>query len=342
MKHSFLTKRQNIMTKGWAIALFLLALGILASLLIGVIDLSKDEIWQDGEALSILIISRLPRTIAILLTGASMAVAGLIMQMIVANKFVEPMTSGSGQSAALGVLIATFLFPASSLFVKMAIACLVSLAGTAGFLALIRKLPAHQPLMVPLVGLAYGGVIGAIVTFIAFHTELMQYLETWFNGEFSGILQGRYELLWLAGLLTMLAYLTADQFAILGLGKNVSINLGLNYKHITRLGLAIVSLITAMTVVTVGIIPFVGLVVPNIVSRWLGDNLRKTLPITAILGATLVLLSDLVGRIVKHPFEIPVGTIFGVTGTCIFLWLLYVPARSKPQKTKPSMSGTAS
>ena len=316
------------MLKGWLIALLLFGCGLIASLFIGVVDMTLADLFRVGDAVSILLESRIPRTLAIVLTGASMAVAGLIMQMIVANRFVEPMTAGSGSSAALGILLVSVLMPSASLFIKMLVACAVSVLGTFGFLALVRRLPPHQPLLVPLVGLAYGGVIGAIVTFIAWQTDMMQYLDTWMNGEFSGILQGRYELLWIAGILTILAYLVADQFAILGLGKDVSINLGLNYRQIVRLGLVIVSLISALTVVTVGIIPFVGLVVPNIISRWLGDNLRVTLPITALTGASLVLLSDLIGRIVRYPFEIPVGTIFGIIGALVFLWLLYVPAPS--------------
>jgi iron complex transport system permease protein len=317
------------MRKGWFVAVPLLLIGVVASLFIGVIDVSPAALFSADSTMSVMAISRIPRTVAIILTGSSMAVAGLIMQMIVANRFVEPMTAGSGSSSALGVLLVTFFMPAASIFTKMLIACLVALAGTAGFLMLVRRLPTHQPLLVPLVGIAYGGVIGAIVTFIGYQTDLLQYIEVWFNGEFSGILQGRYELLWLAGILTLLAYFVADQFAILGLGKNVSINLGLNYQQIVRLGLFIVSLITAMTVVTVGMIPFVGLVVPNIISRWLGDNLRQTLRVTALMGACLVLVSDLIGRLVRYPFEIPVGTIFGIVGAVIFLWILYMPATAK-------------
>lgn len=326
------------MLRGWIIVSILFCLGLIASLFVGVIDLSPTNILKD-QNLSLLVISRIPRAMAIVLTGASMAVAGLIMQMIVANRFVEPMTAGSGSSAALGVLLITFLLPDASILMQMAFACFISLIGTAGFIMLVKRLPRHQPLLVPLVGLAYGGVIGAIVTFVAYQTDLLQYLEIWFNGEFSGILQGRYELLWLAGILTVLAYMVADQFAILGLGKDVSINLGLNHQQITRLGLIIVSLISALTVVTVGMIPFIGLVVPNIVSRWLGDNLRITLPITAMTGASLVLISDLIGRIVRYPFEIPVGTIFGIIGAIIFLWLLYVPTTSKMRSTSKNGRG---
>ena len=315
------------MIKGWIFALAILGLGIVSSLFVGAIDLDAGRFLQTGEGLNLLLVSRIPRTLAVLLTGASLAVAGIIMQMIVSNRFVEPMTAGSGSTAALGLLLITFLMPQASIFLKMIAACVFSLLGTMVFLAMVRRLPAHQPLLVPLVGIAYGGVVSALVTFIAYQADLLQYLQTWFNGEFSGILQGRYELLWLTGILMIVAYLVADQFAILGLGRNVSINLGLNYHQIVRLGLVIVSLISAVTVVTVGVIPFVGLVVPNIVSRWLGDNLRKTLPVTAMMGAGLVLLSDLIGRIVRHPFEIPAATIFGFVGAALFLWLLYFPPR---------------
>lgn len=311
------------MQKGWALGLVLLLFGALASLFVGVIDIGITRFLDDPESLKILLVSRLPRTVAIILTGASMAVAGLVMQMIVCNRFVEPMTAGAGQGAALGVLLASIFLPASSIFIKILIACLTSLLGSACFILIIRRLPPHQPLLIPLVGLIYSGIIGAIVIFIGYQTDLLQYVEIWLTGEFSGILQGRYELLWIAGILTIVAYIVADQFAILGLGRDVSINLGLRYKDIVRLGLIIISIITAITVVTVGIIPFVGLVVPNIISRWLGDNLRQTLPITALMGANFVLISDLIGRILRHPFEIPVGTIFGIIGAFAFLWFLY-------------------
>jgi iron complex transport system permease protein len=328
------------MTRGWLLAVFIMLAGVISSLLIGVIELDASSFSQSGEGLDLLLISRIPRTLAVMLTGASLAVAGVIMQMIVSNRFVEPMTAGSGSTAALGVLLVTFFMPGSSIFIKMAVACILSLAGTFVFLSLVRRLPPHQPLLVPLVGIAYGGVISALVTFIAFQTDLLQYLEIWFLGDFSGVLQGRYELLWLAGILVLLAYFVADQFSILGLGQNVSTNLGLNYQQVVRLGLVIVSLVSAVTVVTVGVLPFVGLVVPNIVSRWLGDNLRRTLPVTAMMGAGLVLLSDLVGRLVRYPFEIPAATVFGALGAATFLWLLYFPP-GRPKVAPPKERTTA-
>ncbi|MEM9442584.1 MAG: iron chelate uptake ABC transporter family permease subunit [Pseudomonadota bacterium] len=299
----------------------------ISSLFVGVIDLSPGDLLSDPEAITLVIQSRGPRLFATLITGASLAIAGTIMQMLVRNRFVEPMTAGTGQGAALGILAVALLAPAASIFVKMIIASTMALMTSIGFLAIINRLPPTEPILVPLVGLTYGGIVGAIVTFVAYQADLLQYIDVWMNGEFSGVLQGRYELLWLAAAVALFGYFAADQFAIIGMGRTVSINLGLNYNQVIVMGLIAISVISALTVITVGMIPFVGLVVPNIVSRLAGDNLRATLPKIAAMGAGLVLISDIIGRIARYPFEIPVGTIFGIIGTVIFIWLLYRPTR---------------
>ena len=310
----------------FALACLLVILSV-ASLFVGVIDLSWAALWSDPAALELLVVSRAPRTIAVVISGGALAVSGAIMQMLVRNRFVEPMTAGTGQGAALGILLVTLFAPAASIFVKMVLASLTALAAGAGFLAIVQRLPPTQPLLVALVGLIYGGILGAAVTFIAYQADLLQYVEIWMNGEFSGVLQGRYELLWLVALVAALTYLAADQFAIIGMGRTASINLGLNYGQTMVLGLLAISIVTALTVVTVGLIPFVGLVVPNIVARLAGDNLRRSLPLTAMTGAGLVLLCDILGRLIRYPYEIPVGTVFGVVGALLFLWLLHGPKR---------------
>ena len=94
-------------------------------------------------------------------------------------------------------------------------------------------------------------------------------------------------------------------------------------------GLAIVAVNVAVVVVTVGAMPFVGLVVPNIVSRLWGDNLRRNLPLVAMLGGGLVLAADLIGRVVRWPYEIPAATVFAIAGAAIFLWLLNAPRKRR-------------
>lgn len=293
-----------------------------ASLSVGVAEFKWSALFSLSDSQQVMFISRLPRTFAIVLTGASMAVAGMIMQILMRNRFVEPSMVGASQSAALGLLLMTLLLPAAPLLAKMSVAAVAALIGMLVFMLLIRRLPPTAQLMVPLVGIIFGGVIEAVATFIAYENEMLQMLGVWQQGDFSGVLLGRYELLWATGILALFAYLIADQLTILGLGETVSVNLGLNRTAILWSGLIIVALITSLVVVTVGNIPFIGLVVPNIISRLMGDKLRQSLPAVALLGASLVLLCDIVGRVIVFPFEIPVSTVFGVMGTALFLWLL--------------------
>lgn len=284
-----------------------------ASLFVGV---------SDAGTIDLYLISRLPRTVAALLVGAGLALAGLVMQTLARNSFVEPSTTGTSQSAELGVLAVTLLLPSASLLVKSAAATVTALLGTAVFLATAHRLPPTQPFLVPLFGMVYGGVIGAAVTFLAWQADLLQYLAIWTNGDFSGVLRGRYELLWIGGAMLVIAWIVADRLTIMALGREASIGLGINHARMLQLGLLIVAIISALCVVVVGSIPFVGLVVPNIVSRLMGDNLRATLPVVAMTGAILVLGCDIIGRLIRFPYEIPVGTIMGCVGALVFLCLL--------------------
>lgn len=296
----------------------------LASLMTGAASVDVFAAPSDPWAMLVLMESRLPRTLAVLLAGAALAVAGMLLQALVRNRFVGPDTVGTGESAALGLLAITLLAPGAPIWVKILTAAASAMAGTALFVAVIRRLPPRELMLVPITGIVLSGVIGSVVTYIAWQTDLIQLITTWLmTGEFSGVIAGRYEILWIAGGAAALAWFAADRFAILGLGEEVATGLGLGTKGVMRLGLAVVSLVTAMVVATVGMIPFIGLVVPNIVSRIMGDNLRQSLPMVAAAGAALLMACDLIGRLVRYPFEIPVGTVMGFVGAGIFLFILY-------------------
>ena len=300
------------------------------SLSVGVAEFSWAKLFSGSlnDSTQVMITSRLPRTFAIVLTGASMGVAGMIMQILMKNRFVEPSMVGASQSATLALLLMALLLPAAPLLAKMSVAAVAALLGMLLFMMLVRRLPPTAQLLVPLVGIIYGGVIEAVYTFIAYEADMMQLISFWQSGDFSGVLQGRYELLWLTGILATTAYAIADQLTIVGLGESAAVNLGINPRAVLWAGLVMVALITSLVLVTVGNIPFIGLVVPNIVSLLLGDKLRAGLPAVALLGAALVLLCDIVGRVIVFPFEIPVSTVFGVLGTVLFLGLLMrQPAR---------------
>src|SRR5690606_12519879 len=229
---------------------------------------------------------------ALVLAGTSLAVAGLIMQMLVRNRFVEPSTAGTVVSATMGILAVTLLAPGIPVLGKMRVASPFALAGTRRIFLVLRRIPLPPAFLVPVVGLVLGGVIQSVTTFFAYQHDLLQALHTWTMGDFSGVLRGRYELLWVAFALSCTAYFAADRFTVLGMGDQFTTNLGLNYKRLMFVGMVIVSAISAVVVVTAGGIPFLGLLVPNVVSLLFGDNMRRSLPWVAFLGALFVLACD--------------------------------------------------
>ena len=299
-------------------------LGVI-SLFVGVTDMSIGALLStsaEGRPMQVLLISRIPRTLAIILAGSSMAIAGLVMQMVVRNRFVEPSTAGTTESASLGFLVATVFVPGWPLMGKMLIAAGFALAGTALFLRILRAVPLRDVMLVPLVGIMLGGIIGAVTTFFAYRLELLPSLLAWTMGDFSGVLRGRYELLWIGLGCAILAYIFADRFTVAGMGKDFTTNLGLNYQHVMVLGLVVVSLISAVVLVSAGSIPFLGLIIPNLVSLMVGDNMRRTVPWVAVMGAGFVLACDILGRLIRYPYEIPISVVVGVIGSAVFLYLL--------------------
>lgn len=308
------------------IVLSLTALVLLSivSLAIGAYDLSLGSLFNlnDLRANLVLLASRVPRTLAIILVGMSMGVAGMLMQLLSRNRFVSPSTAGTTESAALGILLVTMYFPNSSVFLKILVASITALLGTGLLLLILRRIPLRSPLIVPLLGIMLGGVIAAFTTFLAYRYNFLQSLASWTNGDFSRVLRGRYELLWISGALTAVAYIAADRFTVAGMGESFTKNLGVNYGRIVALGLTIVSLITAVNVVNVGSVPFIGLVVPNVVSMLIGDNVRRAIPYLAIFGAGFVLICDILGRTLRYPYEIPIGTMVGFIGGALFIVLL--------------------
>lgn len=295
-----------------------------ASLMVGNLDVRWDHLLSDHNSLDVVLISRWPRTAALILAGIAMSVCGLIMQLLTQNRFVEPATAGTVPAAALGLLLMGIFAPAAPVIAKMAVASLCALLGTGLFLAIVSRIAFRSSLLVPLVGIMLGAVITAVTTFTAVRYEMLQSMYAWLSGDFSIVLRGRYELLWLAGLLTAAVYLSADRFAIAGLGRDVSHNLGLNYQATLILGLAIVALVNGIVTVIVGTLPFLGLIVPNLVSLLCGDNLRRNMPWIALTGSGIVLLCDLIGRLVRQPYELPVGSVLGVFGAAIFLAVLFL------------------
>ncbi|MGG4384369.1 ABC transporter permease [Priestia megaterium] len=293
------------------------------SLFVGVQDLSAMDLFHlTKEESQTLFFSRFPRLLSIIMAGMSLSICGLIMQQITRNKFVSPTTAGTMDWARLGVLISLLVFASASPLLKMTIAFIFSLAGNLLFMRILDRIKFNDTIYIPLVGLMLGSIVSSLATFIAYKYDLIQNLSSWLQGDFSLVVKGRYELLYLSIPLLIIAYLYADKFTVAGMGESFSINLGVKYKQIVNIGLVIVSLITSITILTVGMLPFLGLIIPNVVSIYRGDHLRKSLPHTALLGAVFVLACDILGRIIIFPYEISIGLMVGVIGSAIFLFML--------------------
>ena len=290
------------------------------SLLVGAREI--DLLSLDSDAWLTLTASRLPRLAALVLTGVGLAVCGVILQHLLRNKFVEPGTTGGLDAAKLGILVSLGVAPAASASVRMLFAMLCCFAASLVFLAIIRRLRFQNTLLVPVIGLMYGGVLSAIAEFYAYRHNILQSMQGWLLGDFSKVVQGNYEIIYLILPIVALAYLYAQRFTVMGMGEGMATSLGLNYAATAALGLLLVAVTVAATVITIGSIPFVGLVIPNLVALYYGENLSRTLPIVALGGAALLLACDILGRLLIFPFEVPIGLTAGIVGGGLFLALL--------------------
>jgi iron complex transport system permease protein len=290
------------------------------SLLVGAREI--DLLAFDGDAWLTLTASRLPRLAALVLTGVGLAVCGVILQHLLRNKFVEPGTTGGLDAAKLGILVSLGVAPAASASVRMLFALLCCFAASLVFLAIIRRLRFQNTLLVPVIGLMYGGVLSAIAEFYAYRHNILQSMQGWLLGDFSKVVQGNYEIIYLILPIVALAYLYAQRFTVMGMGEGMATSLGLNYAATAALGLLLVAVTVAATVITIGSIPFVGLVIPNLVALYYGENLSRTLPIVALGGAALLLACDILGRLLIFPFEVPIGLTAGIVGGGLFLALI--------------------
>ncbi|MEG0308037.1 MAG: ABC transporter permease [Clostridium sp.] len=305
------------------LAIILIILSLI-SLFIGVNDIKIiDILTLNQEKVQIFWISRLPRLISVLVAGMGMSICGLIMQQISQNKFVSPTTGATIDAAQLGLIFAMLIVPSAGITGKIIISFIFALIGTFMFMNILRKLKFKNAVFVPLVGIMFGNIISSVTTFIGYKYNLMQDVTAWMQGNFSMILKGNYEILYIAIPLIILAYVYASKFTIAGMGEDFATNLGLDYNKVVNLGLVIIAIVTVSVVITVGSIPFIGLIVPNIVSMYKGDNIKDSIWHTGLFGAIFVLVCDIFSRVIIYPYEIPIGLTVGVIGSIMFLYMVF-------------------
>lgn len=301
--------------------LLLLLCGV--SLMVGASQMSWSALWSaSDDAWLTLTASRLPRLAALVLTGVGLSICGVILQQIVRNRFVEPATCGGLDAAKLGILVALTVLPGAGASGRMLFALVFCLLASLVYVAIIRRIRFTNLVLVPVIGLMYGSLLSAIAEFYAYRHNILQSMQGWLLGDFSRVIEGNYEIIYLILPIVVLTYLYAQRFTVLGMGEGMATSLGLNYAATAILGLVLVAVTVSATVITVGAIPFVGLVVPNLVALRYGEHLKRTLPIVAMCGAALLLACDILGRLLIHPYEVPIGLTAGSVGGVLFLLLI--------------------
>ncbi len=273
----------------------------------------------DAKALELFFTSRVPRLFAILLAGAGLSIAGLVMQQISQNRFAAPSTTGTIECAMLGYVMSVVFFGNGE---QLWLVFAVSILGTLMFVQFIQRIQFKSVVLVPLVGIIFGNVVDAVTTFIAYKYDALQSLSAWSVANFANILRGDFELLYIAVPVALLSYLFAARISAVGIGKDFAVNLGLNYQQVVTLGVLLVSVMSASVVMIVGQLPFLGLIVPNLVSYFYGDNLKRNIPLTAMYGAILVLACDLVSRLIIFPHEMPISIVISILGGVVFIAML--------------------
>ncbi|WP_425248914.1 ABC transporter permease [Corynebacterium hesseae] len=311
------SSRGSVLT--WKLGLGVL--GVVALLLLSLM-VGEYSILDNEDGWEMFFTTRIPRTVALVLAGAAMAMSGLVMQLLTQNRFVEPTTTGTTEWAGLGLLFSLILFPHASVLVKMIISVLFAFVGTMVFFAFLRRVALRSSLIVPIIGIMLGAVVSAVSSYVALATDTLQQLGIWFMGSFTSVYEGQYEVLWIVLLVLLAVYFYADKLTVAGLGEDIATNIGLNYQRMILLGTGLIAVATGVVTVVVGTLPFLGLIVPNVVSMVRGDDLRSNLPWVCLLGIATVTLCDLIGRIIIAPFEMPVSVILGVVGAIVFVVLI--------------------
>lgn len=293
------------------------------SLFVGVQDLSLLDIFSLSDIQqTVLLTTRIPRTISLILSGATLSIAGLVMQQLTQNKFVSPTTAGTLSSARFGVIMSMVLFSGATYFQRILFAFASATIGTLIFALFLRTVKQNKSIMVPLVGMMFGNIISSIGSYFALRYELVQNASSWLQGNFSLVTSDNFLLIFLSIPVLILIYMLAHYFTVMGLGREMAVELGISYNTIELIGIIIVALGTTSVLLTVGSIPFIGIIIPNLVSMKAGDNFRKVLFPTALFGSIFTIMCDILARTIIAPYELPISIVVGIVGSALFLFLI--------------------
>lgn len=318
-----------------ALGLILLILGIIISVSIGAKDISFltmiDSLFKNSEGIESKIIRdvRIPRALAGALVGGFLAVSGAIMQGITRNPIAEPSVIGITQGATFMVALALVLQQINPNiviggFVLMIFAFLGGgISGIFVYFISSKSIGKVDPVKLTLAGTALGTLLISLATGIAMYFNLSQQLSFWICGGFIGVKWQGVKLLLIVGTIGItLALILSKKITILSLGEEVAIGLGENTDRTRFIALIIVVLLTGVSVCVAGNIIFVGLIIPQIVKKIVGVDYKYIIPSSFVMGAVLLVYSDVFSRIINAPYETPIGSLTSLLGVPVFVYLI--------------------
>ena len=295
------------------------------SLLVGSIPLNIPDLLTAGSVSNIVFFSiRLPRVFAALLSGLAFSVSGLLIQRATGNGLSSPNIIGVNSGAGASVLL--FLSLAPDMFAILPLAAFLGAIISVSIVFLISSLTKRVSSSISLIlsGVAVNALFNAVISTISsLDPETMASYSAFSIGGFSGIYSSMLRVPALLIIISIaLSFLLSDRMDVISLGDEIASSMGYRPLGIRILLIAIASLLAASAVTFSGLLGFAGLVTPHAASFLTSGNSRRTLILSSLIGPSLVMLSDLAGRTIISPSELPAGVFMAIIGVPFFIFLL--------------------
>lgn len=314
-----------------ALGLLLLVMAAMASIAFGAADMSLATAWGalfdfDPRVTEHQIIRtlRLPRTVADMIVGCSLAVCGAIMQGTTKNPLADSGLMGISSGATFAIALCLAFLPNRTYSMVMFYAC-IGAALTTGLTYFVASTGRRgmTPQRLVLAGMSISMLFGALSSYLSIKFRLGHALMYWSAGGTAGAKWSELTLIFPFFILAVLGSIAlSPSITMLSLGDEVAVGLGLNTKAVKGVSTLIVLVLTGLSVVVVGPVGFVGLIVPHMMRYLVGVDYRYIIPASALYGALLTVVADIIGRLINRPFETPMGIIFSVIGVPFFLYLV--------------------
>jgi len=271
----------------------------------------------------IIVHSRIPRAIGALLIGAFLGISGAIMQGMTRNFLASPAIIGVSDGSAFMITLCMILLPNASSMALMVFSFIGSAFGILLVFGIASMLPnGLSPVKMALIGTIIGTFLSSVSAALANYYQISQDISFWYNARLHQLNPTHIKIVIPFAIIGILgAVLLSKSITILSLGEEVAIGLGQNTTTIKILGMGVVVILTGASVALVGKVGFVGLVIPHIVRMLVGIDYKWIIPCAGVMGGVFLVLADILGRFLNHPFETPIGVVTSLIGVPFFLYL---------------------